>query len=199
MTTVANKSPKKNNRNWVKFFFVVGFLATFFLFTFLLKHAERTFSNGVTIFGTYLSLFGIIISYLQIKSVKDTNELTKQAIADSLQRLNQLVVIADLSKAIKIIEEIQLFIQQQNYPIALIRMKDLKTIIIQAKHHEDELMNINTTLFEINVNELIKDIFRLEDYILGVRNRNFNVSKISKNLGALSTILTIVEIKLKNN
>jgi hypothetical protein len=199
MTTVANKSPKKNNRNWVKFFFVVGFLATFFLFTFLLKHDERTFSNGVTIFGTYLSLFGIIISYLQIKSVKDTNELTKQAIADSLQRLNQLVVIADLSKAIKIIEEIQLFIQQQNYPIALIRMKDLKTIIIQAKHHEDELMNINTTLFEINVNELIKDIFRLEDYILGVRNRNFNVSKISKNLGALSTILTIVEIKLKNN
>ena len=78
-------------------------------------------------------------------------------------------------------------------------MKDLKTILIQAKHHEDELMNINTTLFEINVNELIKDIFRLEDYILGVRNRNFNISKISKNLGALSTILTIVETKLKNN
>jgi hypothetical protein len=186
-------------RHITKIYFIFGLLVASIVFIVVIEPKDRSFINGITIFGTYLSLFGIIISYLQIKSFKVIDEETKQAIADSLQRLNQLVVIADLSKAIKIIEEIQLFIQQQNYPIALIRMKDLKTIIIQAKHHEDELMNINTTLFEINVNELIKDIFRLEDYILGVRNRNFNVSKISKNLGALSTILTIVEIKLKNN
>lgn len=187
------------NKKSITIITFVGFISLLALYFWKLDAIERNLSNAFTIFGTYLSLIGILISISQIQDVASINESTKQAIDESIHRLNQLVVVADLSKAIKIIEEIQQFIQQQNYPIALIRMKDLKSILIQAKHHENELLNINTTLFEINVNELIKDIFRLEDYILGVRNRNFNISKISKNLGALSTILTIVETKLKNN
>jgi len=187
------------NKKSIAFFTFLGFITLIALFFWKLDTKERSLSNAFTIFGTYLSLIGILISISQIQDVASINESTKQAIDDSIHRLNQLVVIADLSKAIKIIEEIQQFIQQHNYPIALIRMKDLKTILIQAKHNQDVLTNFNTTLFEINVNELIKDIFKLEEYILGVRNRNFNISKISKNLGALSTILTIVETKLKNN
>jgi hypothetical protein len=187
------------NKKSIAFFTFLGFIALIALFFWKLDIKERSLSNAFTIFGTYLSLIGILISISQIQDVASINESTKKAIDDSIHRLNQLVVIADLSKAIKIIEEVQQFIQQHNYPIALIRMKDLKTILIQAKHNEDVLTNFNTTLFEINVNELIKDIFKLEEYILGVRNRNFNISKISKNLGALSTILTIVETKLKNN
>ena len=116
---------------------MLGLLLVGLLYFVFFDQKDQNMINGITVLGTYLSLLGIVISYFQIKSVKDINEKTKTAIEISLQRLNQLVVVADLSKAIKIIEEIQQFIQQKNYAIVLIRMKDLKSILIQAKHNEE--------------------------------------------------------------
>ena len=93
-------------RHIIKIYFIFGLLVASIVFIVVIEPKDQSFINGITIFGTYLSLFGIFISYLQIKSFIVIDKETKEKIVQSLQRLNQLVVVADLSKAIKIIEEI---------------------------------------------------------------------------------------------
>lgn len=177
---------------------MLGLLLVGLLYFVFFDQKDQNMINGITVLGTYLSLLGIVISYFQIKSVKDINEKTKTAIEKSLQRLNQLVVVADLSKAIKIIEEIQQFIQQKNYAIVLIRMKDLKSILIQAKHNEEANKLIEYESFCINLNELIVDIKNMHEFTTGYKKTNLNFSKIANHLEDLSTTLTAFEHKLKN-
>jgi hypothetical protein len=185
-------------RNKTRSIFMLGLLLVGLLYFVFFDQKDQNMINGITVLGTYLSLLGIVISYFQIKSVKDINEKTKTAIEKSLQRLNQLVVVADLSKAIKIIEEIQQFIQQKNYAIVLIRMKDLKSILIQAKHNEEANKLIEYESFCINLNELIVDIKNMHEFTTGYKKTNLNFSKIANHLEDLSTTLTAFEHKLKN-
>ncbi|MFN5942510.1 MAG: hypothetical protein ACK44S_04915 [Bacteroidota bacterium] len=185
-------------RNKTRSIFMLGLLLVGLLYFVFFDQKDQNMINGITVLGTYLSLLGIVISYFQIKSVKDINEKTKTAIEKSLQRLNQLVVVADLSKAIKIIEEIQQFIQQKNYAIVLIRMKDLKSILIQAKHNEEANKLIEYESFCINLNELIVDIKNMHEFTTGYKKTNLNFSKITNHLEDLSTTLTAFEHKLKN-
>jgi hypothetical protein len=185
-------------RNKTRSIFMLGLLLVGLLYFVFFDQKDQNMINGITVLGTYLSLLGIVISYFQIKSVKDINEKTKTAIEISLQRLNQLVVVADLSKAIKIIEEIQQFIQQKNYAIVLIRMKDLKSILIQAKHNEEANKLIEYESFCINLNELIVDIKNMHEFTTGYKKTNLNFSKITNHLEDLSTTLTAFEHKLKN-
>jgi len=185
-------------RNKTRSIFMLGLLLVGLLYFVFFDQKDQNMINGITVLGTYLSLLGIVISYFQIKSVKDINEKTKTAIEKSLQRLNQLVVVADLSKAIKIIEEIQQFIQQKNYAIVLIRMKDLKSILIQAKHNEEANKLIEYESFCINLNELIVDIKNMHEFTTGYKKTSLNFSKIANHLEDLSTTLTAFEHKLKN-
>jgi hypothetical protein len=185
-------------RNKTRSIFMLGLLLVGLLYFVFFDQKDQNMINGITVLGTYLSLLGIVISYFQIKSVKDINEKTKTAIKESLQRLNQLVVVADLSKAIKIIEEIQQFIQQKNYAIVLIRMKDLKSILIQAKHNEEANKLIEYESFCINLNELIVDIKNMHEFTTGYKKTSLNFSKIANHLEDLSTTLTAFEHKLKN-
>jgi hypothetical protein len=185
-------------RNKTRSIFMLGLLLVGLLYFVFFDQKDQNMINGITVLGTYLSLLGIVISYFQIKSVKDINEKTKTAIEKSLQRLNQLVVVADLSKAIKIIEEIQQFIQQKNYAIVLIRIKDLKSILIQAKHNEEANKLIEYESFCINLNELIVDIKNMHEFTTGYKKTSLNFSKIANHLEDLSTTLTAFEHKLKN-
>ena len=175
-----------------------GVLKKGLLYFVFFDQKDQNMINGITVLGTYLSLLGIVISYFQIKSVKDINEKTKTAIEKSLQRLNQLVVVADLSKAIKIIDEIQQYIVHEYYQIALIRMKDLKSILIQAKHNEEANKLIEYESFCINLNELIVDIKNMHEFTTGYKKTSLNFSKIANHLEDLSTTLTAFEHKLKN-
>ena len=166
-------------RNKTRSIFMLGLLLVGLLYFVFFDQKDQNMINGITVLGTYLSLLGIVISYFQIKSVKDINEKTKTAIEKSLQRLNQLVVVADLSKAIKIIDEIQQYIVHEYYQIALIRMKDLKSILIQAKHNEEANKLIEYESFCINLNELIVDIKNMHEFTTGYKKTSLNFSKIA--------------------
>ena len=185
-------------RNKTRSIFIIGLLLVSLLYFVFFEQNDRNIINGITVFGTYLSLFGIIISYLQIKSVSSINLETKLVIEKSLQRMNQLALVADLSKATMMIREIQEQFEHANYRIALARMKDLKVILIQTKHSEIAILKTGLISFNKELEELFIDIINLNDYISGTKKKQPNTSKINKNLEILSTTLTEIESKLKN-
>ncbi len=175
--------------------FVTGTLIVSIVF-YLMPSSEKTVVNAFTLFGTFLSLFGLAIAYLQIHSINTTSKQTKMAVERSLLRINQVLSVSELSKANKTIQEIQGFIITEKHEIALMRMRDLKSILIQVKYNNDLTEYTDNGLYNQNITDLGTDINSLHDLILG-HKKGVNFSKMNQNLENIATTLTEFENKLK--
>lgn len=175
--------------------FIIGTLIMSLIFYYL-PIKDKTVVNAFTLFGTFFSLFGLAVAYIQIHSISQTSKQTKIAVEKSLLRINQVLSVSELSKANKTIQEIQSFIIHQKHEIALMRMKDLKAILIQVKYNEDLFEYTNNGVYNQNITDLGSDINNIHDLIVG-NKKGLNFSKLNQNLENLATTLTDFENKLK--
>lgn len=176
-------------------YFIIGTILIAFLFSYLAKN-DRTIVNFFTLFGTFTSIFGLWIAYIQIISLKITNEKTKLAVENSLNKINQMLSVSELSKAIKIIQEIQTSNINGKHEVSLIRMKDLKSILIQIKYNSELNIYTETGVYNQNITDISIDINNLNDLLIG-KKKGLNFSKLNSNLEELSTTITEFENKLK--
>ena len=147
-------------------YFIIGTILIAFLFSYLAKN-DRTIVNFFTLFGTFTSIFGLWIAYIQIISLKITNEKTKLAVENSLNKINQMLSVSELSKAIKIIQEIQTSNINGKHEVSLIRMKDLKSILIQIKYNSELNIYTETGVYNQNITDISIDINNLNDLLIG--------------------------------
>jgi len=175
--------------------FIVGTLIMGIVF-FSLPNEDQTVINVFTLFGTFFSLFGLAMAYIQIHSINKTSKLTKLAVEKSLLRINQVLSVSELSKANKIIQEIQSYLTNNKHELALLRMKDLKSILIQIKYNDDLTEYTNNSVYNQNITDMGSDINNLHDSIIG-NKKGVNFSRLNQNLESLATILAEFENKLK--
>lgn len=136
------------------------------------------------------------LAYEQILSLKKSSEETKLAVIESLNRIDQILSVSELSKANKIIQEIQTSNSNSKHEISLLRMRDLKNILIQIKYNKDLNDYTETGLYNQNITDLSIDINNLNDLIIG-KKKGINSSKLNSNLEDLATTLSEFENKLK--
>jgi len=162
----------------------------------LFKNNDKTIPNYATVIGTVGSLIGLAIAYLNIVALKKTALITAIQIEKTLQQVNQLNSISDVSKAIKTNQEIQNYIRNGKIELAHLRTLDLKYMLLQ--------FNYNSQLKQLTINEEYQqlvidfsiDLNSLNDHLITPR-RKVDFSKVTKNLENLSTFLTQFENKLK--
>ncbi len=179
------------------FLFIIGILGASIVILVLPKES-RTILNYISVIGTFASVFGLIIAYLQILSLKNTSESIETAVDSSIYRLNTLLSVSELAKSKKLIEEIQIMLQHDSYEAALIRLKDLKELLIQTKFNIDLQKPTNTREYKnIIVNTGI-DINTISDFIFKVKDK---ISKIDiiNNLEVTRTKIIEFENELKYN
>ena len=179
-----------------KFWFI--FLAAISLFTWLtiaLPERERSFINYLGIIGFVMSILGLLIAYIQIMSLKEMTKTIQQEVQLNLQRQKSVHLISDISGKVVIIGEIQSFIRQDKMELCILRMNDLKRLLIDLKHN-----NEFTKVARKDFNEAIEnhniDLTNMNRFLLNNKNK-LNREDISKNLEVLSEILIGVETKLK--
>jgi len=184
----------KKYKYWIISFLVgTGLICLIFIF---LPIDQKTVVNAFTLFGTFISIFGLALASIEIKSVNEVNEKTKKAIEKSLLKINQILSISDLSKANKIIQEIQTALISNKLEIVLLRMRDLKTILIQVKYNEDLVEYTSANIYNKNIMDIASDINNVHNEIIE-NNQKIKVDKIQQNLEKIATILSDFENKLK--
>ncbi len=152
-------------------------------------------SQIVSAVGDVASFFGLIIAILQIKSVKEITEATQRAISETKAHLITNLSISDLSKAIKLIEQIQLYLGHRNYELADVRLQDLRIILLQfggnavflnyvGREDYDSLMK-NIGIHRINLHDAI------------FKQKIINTTVINRTLENAINILVAVETELK--
>lgn len=176
-------------------FFVVGFLGLYIYYQNLDSQLKNSL-NLISILGSYLSLFGIIMSFYQIYDLKEINDRTQKEVNQSLTKINNILSISELSKSLKVIDEIQNCLRNSKNEIGLIRMKDLKYILIQIKQNKDLEQHTNNEEYSQFIVDLSIDISNLSDNILKPQ-KSINITKVNSNLENIATKLIELENKLK--
>ena len=178
------------------FVFLIGIIGVYILLL-SFPDEEKTTVNVFTLFGTYTSTFGLIIACIQIFSLKKISEITKTEIQKTQKRISQIISVSELSKANKIIQEIQHFIVTEKNEMGLLRMRDLKEIMIQAKCSYDLHKFTESNEYNEIIQRLSDDLNNLSEFIRVKKKMNFTV--LNKNLEKISTSILNYENNLKSN
>lgn len=178
-------------------FYFTGLAVISFIF-FLLPENQKSLINYVTYFGTYTSIFGIMITYAQILSVKEISEDTKLKIEDSLQKTYKILTISELSKSIKLVQEIQNYLLNSKLESAVIRLKDLKSTLIQLKHNNNLDEYTKSSVYSTYLTNISVNTTNLNQHIIGSKT-GVNINKIVSNLEDIENHLGEIEGYLKFN
>lgn len=162
-----------------------------------LPQTKREITSYVSIVGTISSIAGLIFAYMQILSLKQTSVEIEKAVSQSSKRLNTLLSVSDLGKSKKIIEEIQLMLQNDKISAALVRLKDLKELLIQAKNNDNLILNNQEVDYRSMIKETGINIQTLHDHVFNVK-KDFNKIHIISDLEETKTNIIEIESYIKN-
>lgn len=178
--------------------FVFGLLLTLIFFLKVIPKTDQTSINAITVLGTYISIFGLVVAYIQISSVKKIAKYTELKIRETRDRITLILSVSDLSRGIKIAEEAQIFLNTANYSSALLRLKDLKSIVIQAEMISDFKNFHSRTDYKDLKSSLFDDINNLSDFSHS-HKKKINFSVINSDLEKISSVLIEFENHLKSS
>lgn len=177
--------------------FIVGGYLTYLVYRYLLPFSEQNRINLISLYGTYLSLYGIGLAYLQIVSVRQLSEATEQAAQNSYNATKRLVSIGELSKYKKSIEEIQGYLIQSNFSSATMRMGDLKENLIQNRYVPQLLKQTETKTYRAIVTSVGVHINTLHQKLIN-NNITIDLAIILADLEKAKSTIIEFENKLKS-
>jgi hypothetical protein len=163
----------------------------------MLSPIDRTLINTIGLIGFILSVLGILLSYLQILSIKDIALNTRQAVDENTILTQNILMISDLATKVKIVDEIQTYLRDGKIELCLLRMKDLKVSLNTIKNLSHYSALTNKKEFNAIFGIFNSDLALFQSYIVNDK-RKVNKEAILGNLEILSTVLQSVEVKLKN-
>ncbi|MEO9660585.1 hypothetical protein [Maribacter dokdonensis] len=172
-------------------------LVSIFIFIFF-KNENKTYLDFISIWGSFASLSAFVFLFFQIKSQKVLTEESNNTIKETKDLLIKLFSISDISKGTKIVEQAQTFLRLSKFESALLRLKDLKEILIYIKHYNTKENLINLDEYADHVSNISIDLLNINDKIIGKKS-TINVSKIISNLEEVSTFISDFELKIKDN
>ena len=154
--------------------------------------------TAISIIGSFASIVGLIIAYFQIISIKKTTEETKIKVDNSLRKMNEVLMVSELSKSVQVLREIQSYLSEKRIDFAQMRMKDLKPALIQVKYNK----KLQGLVSENNFNDLIQDfglnLETINAHVAGSK-KGFSIHVIDKNMENLATTLIHFEKEIINN
>ena len=94
--------------------------------------------NWISIIGSVASLIGLPIAIWQIYKTRRAAEAAKDASLQTQKVISRNLLISDVSTCIKHIEELKSFVRNENYQLALVRVNDLVSQLMQIQEADFE-------------------------------------------------------------
>jgi len=113
--------------------------------------------------------------------------VTNIAIDTTVTKIEKVLTISELSSSTKLIEEIQAYLTANDFSVSLVRLKDLKEIIIVNSYKYSEFHKLIPIITE-DVNNLSKKVNEA---------KTIKIQKIRENLETIKT--EIIKIKITLN
>lgn len=170
------------------------------IFIWILKSDERTTPNILSIIGTFASLIGLGITYVQIKEIKNISESNKKVILETKDSINSVLLLSDSVHVSHIVHETQGYLsKEETINLALLRMKDLKRHLLHFKGFDKFLGKTKRNTLNQMIIDLTNDTRNLFDKLNPqINTQEINISEINNNLEKILDFVLEVEQITKN-
>lgn len=174
--------------------FFIGLMIITVLFIFF--EEEKKVINYITYFGTYLSIFGLLITISQVVTLKDLTIETNKKIDEALDKTFKTLTVSKIAKSIQIIREIQGYLKDDKYEAAMIRISDLKNFLIHIKQIRSIEDFINMEDYGSHLLNISVESTNINQYIYGTK-KNINKGLLISRLNSIENFLVEIEGQLK--
>lgn len=180
---------------------IVGIISSI-IFIRILKSDERSTPNILSIVGTFASLIGLGITYVQIKDIKSISESNKKVSLETKDSINNVLLLSDSVNVSYIINETQGYLSnKETINLALLRMKDLKRYLIHFKSLSKFTGKTKRFMLNQMIIDLTNDTRNLSDKLNPqIDTSQINISEMNNNLeNILDFVLEIEQITKNEN
>jgi hypothetical protein len=160
----------------------------------------KSLSEIISAVGSVASVVALIIAIAQIIAVKKTGLATQQAVEQTKNQLLLNISISDLSKAIKLTEQIQTYLGSTKFEIAHLKLQELRILLVHFKGsalfvNQTDLVQYTELLREIGIHivNLYNAVFRAK--LIQIGSVNKTLENVIETLVAVEHKLTLMENK----
>lgn len=140
--------------------------------------------NWISIIGSFLSLIGVIIALVQIYKTRRAAEIAKDAVLETQKAISRNLLLSDVSICVKYIEEIRLYVRDERYELAQIRVNDLNSHFIQIQ----SLLKRSNQIHQIDFDEIL---FKLSN-IRSMFEKKLTKSSVKINIAVVNSQLALI-------
>jgi len=170
-------------------------IAFCFAIAFKLVREGKSTAEVISAVGSVASFVGLLIALLQIRSVKEISEATQAAVTETKAQLIGNISISDLSKAVKLIEQVQTYLGYNKFDLAYLRMLDLRILLIQFGGNPRFLGTTGRTKYEGLLQNIGIHVINLFD--AAFRAKIIRIAVVNQTLENAVGILVAFENELK--
>lgn len=154
-------------------------------------------SDWFSLFGSISSVVGLAITCFQLFKVKDVAIQTNDAVQSNIKSVNKFLTFSDVSKAIELIDTIEIAIIDKRFEIVYVYLKELKDFIsdIQCNTKMSDIISEELGILQKYVAKITTDIRNLNSHISSGAVIQSEV--ICKNVEGMKTILLAINGKIK--
>ena len=160
----------------------------------------KPLSEIISAVGSVASVVALVIAIAQIIAVKKTAVATQRAVEQTKNQLLLNTSISDLSKAIKLTEQIQTYLGSTKFEIAHLKLQELRILLVQFKGsalfvNETDPIQYSNLLREIGIHiiNLYSAVFRAK--VIQIASVNKTLENVIETLVAVEQKLTLMENK----
>lgn len=90
------------------------------------KRGGLSIGDIVTYEGLFTSVYGVILTFIQVWKLKSTADATNKAVEDTANKIDQMLSIAEASKYVTHLRSVKEYVTNGKLELARLRMHDIK-------------------------------------------------------------------------
>lgn len=94
---------------------------------------QQTIFNLATLLGFYVSIYGLVVTLWQIIALQNITKSTQSAVAQTREKIEQILSISDIAKIVTTIRLIEEYINSEKYELAKLRLCDVKDFMMRVE------------------------------------------------------------------
>lgn len=180
----------------------ISFILCILLISYIVYSGFFTKSDdtNVGIIGTLITIIGFILTVSQLKTVemiaKETRTEVDKAVKMVQSRIKELFSVADCAAAQRTIDEIEGYIREDKYELAVLRLKEIHKLLVVI-YNDKELKN----KCQKNIDSLVRDVgLDINNLVENIKTPNLIYKeRITSHLRDTSIVFIEIENYLKKN
>lgn len=124
---------KKHIKIILGLIFIALLSLTIWLYIKYTPDCQKNIFNFSTLIGGYISAYGLLVAILQIFSLQNLTKNTQIAVAETREKVEQILSISDFAKIVTTLRIIEEYINSEKYELAKLRLCDVKDFMMRIE------------------------------------------------------------------